>query len=238
LTRATWTKALLEAAARSDHASGINASLIEPADRAPLLKHRDGVIARQAQAFFGQTGARSRAQLVADYLSAARPKGDASRGALVFERECKTCHKIGDRGFALGPDLTGTPSDDVSSLLANILDPNANVSPNYFQYLLIDQNGRTYTGMIAAETATSVTLRRGDGSEDTILRTQIAELASTGMSLMPEGFEKTISKPEMADLVAFLRAAHRGGDGDETSEFDRSRPLDIGTLPGLIEPDD
>jgi hypothetical protein len=61
-------------------------------------------------------------------------------------------------------------------------------------------------------------------------------MISTGLSLMPEGFEKTILKPEMADLVAFLHAAHRGGAGD-TVAADQSHPLDIGTLPGLIEPD-
>jgi hypothetical protein len=56
---------------------------------------------------------------------------------------------------------------------------------------------------------------------------------------MPEGFEKTISKSEMADLIAFLRAAHRGdaGEGDGSDTVNRARPLDIGTLPGLIEPD-
>jgi hypothetical protein len=91
--------------------------------------------------------------------------------------------------------------------------------------------------LIAAETATSVTLRRGDGAEDTILRTQIAEMAGTGLSIMPEGLEKTITKPEMADLIAFLRAAHRGGPSDGTGANDRSQPLDIGTLPGLIEPE-
>jgi hypothetical protein len=62
-------------------------------------------------------------------------------------------------------------------------------------------------------------------------------MTSTGLSLMPEGIEKTTSKPEMADLIAFLRAAHRGGEGQGVDEDDRSRPLDIGTLPGLIEPD-
>jgi hypothetical protein len=61
-------------------------------------------------------------------------------------------------------------------------------------------------------------------------------MASTGLSLMPEGLEKTISKPEMADLVAFLRASHRGGDGDSPGTRQR-QSLDIGTLPGLIEPD-
>jgi hypothetical protein len=102
---------------------------------------------------------------------------------------------------------------------------------------VIDQNGRTYSGLIEAETPTSLTLRRGDGARDTILRARIAEMTSTGLSLMPEGLEKTISPPEMADLIAFLRASHRGGDEGENPDPDRSTPLDIGTLPGLIEPD-
>jgi putative heme-binding domain-containing protein len=212
--------------------------VIDPAQRAPLLKHRDPEIARRAQALFGQaTG--SRAAVLAAYLPAARNPGDAGRGAKVFARECQTCHKVGDRGFALGPDLTGSPSSDPAALLANILDPNASVQPDQIQYVVVDQDGRTYTGLIAAETATSLTLRRGDGAADTILRAQVAAMTSTGLSLMPEGFEKTIFQSEMADLIAFLRAAHRGGadDRDGVDAADAARPLEIGTLPGLIEPD-
>ncbi len=104
--------------------------------------------------------------------------------------------------------------------------------------MVVDQDGRTYSGIIAAETATSLTLRRGDGAEDTILRTQVAEMTGTGLSLMPEGFEKTITKPEMADLIAFLRARTAAATGEGPDADDRSRPLDIGTLPGLIEPDE
>ena len=92
------------------------------------------------------------------------------------------------------------------------------LSPKDVQYLVIDQNGRTYSGIIAAETATSLTLRRGEGAQDTILRGQVEELTSTGLSLMPEGFEKRISKPEMADLIAFICGSHR--DGDSASEQD------------------
>jgi putative heme-binding domain-containing protein len=239
LSRASWTKALLQAADRNDPAAGISPVVIEPADRAPLLKHRDAEIARLAQALFGQAGSRTRAQVIARYLAPVQPtKGDVTRGARVFDRECKTCHQVGDRGFALGPDLTGSPSRDSAALLANILDPNANVLPNYVQYLVVDRNGRTYSGLIDAETASSLTLRRADGARDTILRAQITEMTSTGLSLMPEGFEKTIAPPEMADLIAFLRAAHRGNDGGELSDPGRSTPLDIGTLPGLIEPDE
>jgi putative heme-binding domain-containing protein len=122
--------------------------------------------------------------------------------------------------------------------LSNILDPNASVAPQDVQYVAIDQHGRTYSGIIASETPTSLTLRRGEGAEDTVLRGQIEELTSTGLSLMPEGFEQRISKAEMADLIAFLCGAHRDGDSASGPDADRSRPLDIGTLPGLIEPDE
>ena len=237
LSRDDWTKALLQAI-QGDAAGGIGAASIEPSDRAPLLKHRDPEVARLAQAAFGRMTPGSRAPVLADYASALQTRGDAGRGARVFERDCKGCHKVGDRGFALGPDLTGSASGDPAALLANILDPNASVPPAYVQYLVVDHDGRTYSGIIAAETATSLTLRRGDGAEDTILRSQIAEMTGTGLSLMPEGLEKTIAKPEMADLLAFLRASNRDGMGRATEADDRSRPLDIGTLPGLIEPDE
>jgi putative heme-binding domain-containing protein len=237
LTRTSWTKIFLQAASRNDPSTGITPRLVEPADRGPLLKHRNTEIARLAHLIFDQPASRSRAQVIAEYLTAFQPRANASRGAKVFDRECKTCHRVGDRGFALGPDLTGSPSGDSAALLANILDPNASVLPDYVQYLVIDQNGRTYSGIITAETATSLTLQRGEGRRDMILRAQIAEMTDTGVSLMPDGFEKTISKPEMADLIAFLRAAHRAGDGENTAESDQTQPLDIGTLPGLIEPD-
>jgi hypothetical protein len=83
----------------------------------------------------------------------------------------------------------------------------------------------------------SLTVRQGGDAQDTILRAHIAEMTSTGLSLMPEGLEETISKLEMADLVAFSRASHRGGDGEGPGAR-QPQSLDIGTLPGLIEPDD
>jgi putative membrane-bound dehydrogenase-like protein len=237
LTRANWTRALLQAIASNDPSMGITPALVELTDRGPLIKHSDAEIARLAKVIFTQIASPSRAGVIGEYMTVLGSKGDASRGVKVFERECMACHRVGDRGFALGPDLTGSPSRDPATLLGNILDPNANVVPGSVQYLVIDQDGRTYSGLIATETATSLTLRRGGGAQDMILRSRIAEMTSTGLSLMPEGLEKTISKPEMADLVAFLRVSHRDGESDEPSTS-QPRSLDIGTLPGLIEPDD
>ena len=80
LTRADWTKALLEAISRNDPASGLSPGLIEPADRAPLLKHRDAEIARFAQKLFGQPASHSRAQVISEYATAIRIEGRSRRG--------------------------------------------------------------------------------------------------------------------------------------------------------------
>ena len=116
-----------------------------------------------------------------------------------------------------------------NALLTNILDPNRTVDPAFLQYLIIDKSGRTFSGKIVAETATSITLTSGKGVQDTVLRTNIDEIISSGKSLMPEGFEKTISKEEMADLIAFL-------NGLESTPGTKQTPPVGGTRPGTVEP--
>jgi putative heme-binding domain-containing protein len=60
--------------------------------------------------------------------------------------------------------------------------------------------------MLTAETANSLTVRKPDGGEETVLRLEVEELRSTGLSYMPEGLEKQIDAAAMADLLAFLNS--------------------------------
>jgi putative heme-binding domain-containing protein len=87
-----------------------------------------------------------------------------------------------------------------------IVDPNREAQPNYISYTLVTHQGTVHTGIIVAESAAGVTLRRADAREDRVLRSEIEELASTGKSLMPEGLEKDITAAEMADLIAFIKS--------------------------------
>jgi putative heme-binding domain-containing protein len=167
--------------------------------------------------------------VIADYRPVLQHLGDPSRGELVYKRECSGCHHIRDMGYDVGPDLASSPSRNPDALLTNILDPNRTVDPAYLSYLVVDKSGRTYSGKIVAETATSITLTSGKGVQDTVLRTNIDEIVSTGKSLMPEGFEKTISKDEMANLIAFL-------NGLESGPAAKHREAVTGTHPGTFEP--
>ena len=94
-------------------------------------------------------------------------------------------------------------------VLLHILDPNREVAPDYLEYAVSLDDGRILTGLVVAESAGSLTLRRPGGAEDTVLRTNIEAIAGTGKSLMPEGLEARVSPQEMADLIAFLRGVQQ-----------------------------
>ena len=63
--------------------------------------------------------------------------------------------------------------------------------------------------MIAAETASSITLRRAEKAEDVLLRNQIDTIEATAKSLMPDGLETQLNAQDMANLIAYLQAVGR-----------------------------
>jgi putative heme-binding domain-containing protein len=85
-----------------------------------------------------------------------------------------------------------------------VLDPSREVDPRYVNYLVVTKRGTTATGIVAAETATSVTLKRAEGAEETLLRSDIESMQSSAQSLMPEGLEQQMSDRDLADVIAYL----------------------------------
>ena len=73
---------------------------------------------------------------------------------------------------------------------------------------MVTKSGVVHSGLIAGESATSVTLKKPGGLLESVLRTEIEELRFTGKSLMPEGFEQLLSPGDLANLIAFLKDAN------------------------------
>jgi putative membrane-bound dehydrogenase-like protein len=202
LSRKAWTKSLLSAL----EDGCVAAAEIEPSRRSSLLNHPDHELRERAAAVFaGQTQARR--DVLEAYRDALGGQGDPSLGRQVFERLCASCHRLGDLGIEVGPDLAAVRDKSPEALLIAILDPNQAFELRYSSFSVATSDGRVLDGMIASETATAVTLRRQEGKEETILRTDIEELVASGKSLMPEGLEKDLSPAQLLDLLAFL-AAH------------------------------
>ena len=182
----------------------VNIADIPAARRKLLLEHADDEIRRRAAALFSQDAPTPRRQVLDEYRSALAVPGSRPRGEQVFQRECQACHRMGDRGHEVGPNMLSIKHRTREEVLTHVLDPNREVPPNFQEYVVLLDDGRVVTGMVAEETATSVTLRRAERIDETILRRNIDEMSGTGHSLMPEGLEKKINQQEMADLLEYL----------------------------------
>jgi putative heme-binding domain-containing protein len=231
--RAAVTSAMLNRPQRtlqflnSALAGEISLSYLDTTQRSLLVEHPNADVRSSARRLFANSTS-TRDEVIASYGKTPESSTDPRRGETIFRRECMTCHKIADIGTAVGPDLTSSTARDRDALLTHVLDPNRNVLPNYENYVCIDDDGRVTNGILSAQTANSITLLRPQGETTTILRANIDELTSTGKSLMPESFEQNITRGEMADLLAFLQSSQVPAEAAR---------LDIGTAPGMVEPE-
>jgi putative heme-binding domain-containing protein len=169
-----------------------------------LMSHKDKTISDRAKTLFGQNLPSPRKEVIEKYQAALTLKGDKARGEKIFETTCMGCHRAGTKGNDVGPNLATVRAWSADQIMVNVLDPNREVSPQYVNYEVELKNGDSLGGVIAEETATSVTLKRANNVQDTILRENIARISSSKMSLMPEGLEAGIPPQGMADLIAFL----------------------------------
>jgi putative membrane-bound dehydrogenase-like protein len=196
----------LEELFRAIAAGNVARNEIERDVKQLLLNHPNAAIRKQARRFFASDLPGNRNKIVDAYRPALERAGDATRGRAVYERRCASCHRFGGAGHAVGPDLVSVQNKSPADLLVAILDPSREAQPNFIAYNVVTDKGAIYNGIIAAESAAGLTLRRAEGKEDKILRSQIEEITSTGKSLMPEGLEKDISPDQMSDLIAFIKS--------------------------------
>lgn len=201
ISRPAWALQVLEA---------IEAKQVAAADldatRLKLLSESSDDQIRQLTSKLARTSISSdRAEVLAQYKSVLEAVGDATRGKEVFKKNCSACHRLQNVGHELGPNLAAMKARGPEAILVNVLDPNREVNPQFLNYLVLTTEGRSLSGMLTAETATSVTLKRQENATDTVLRVDIDQLKSTGQSLMPVGLEKQVDRQAMTDLLEYLK---------------------------------
>jgi putative membrane-bound dehydrogenase-like protein len=180
---------------------------LQPADR------------QRAEALLAAGTDSNRQQVIEQYQSALGLSGDRQRGAAMFQKTCSACHRLGEVGHAIGPDLTALTDRSPRSLIVALLDPNRAVEAKFLSYTAITVDGRTFTGMLAGETGNSVTLVGQENKQQLILRSDLEALESSGKSLMPEGMEKDLSPQAVADVIAYLNS-----QGPPRKTFAGNRP--------------
>ena len=184
----------------------VRLSEIEADKRQLLIKHPNKAVRARSEKAFGSLLNTNRAKVVQAYQDVLTLEGDASRGFEIFKKKCAVCHQVGKVGHAVAPNLASTRNKSSADLLIAILDPNREAQPNFNTYSVITDDGKVFTGIIAAESATSITLRRAEGKQDVILRSNIDQLIANSISLMPEGLEKDVPRQDLADVISFVKS--------------------------------
>ncbi len=146
-----------------------------------------------------------------DSLARELPAGDVRRGELVFNGEktaCHTCHRIGYLGGTIGPDLTriGGIRSGVD-LLEALVYPSAGFVRSYEPTTIVTRAGEVHNGIVRHADAGSVDLITGATTTERIRRDDIVEQYPGETSTMPAGLTELLNRQQLADLLAFLRAA-------------------------------
>ncbi len=171
-----------------------------------LCNHPDAKVVEAARKVLGRAIARPRQQVIDALMPAIQMAGRAEEGKKIYLERCASCHRVGNDGFALGPDFVTVKNSGKEKLLVNILDPNREVASQYSAYLVETKDGESILGIIVNDTASSITLRQAYGTETVALRSNIKKLKNQGQSLMPEGLEEGLKPQNLADLLEFIES--------------------------------
>jgi putative heme-binding domain-containing protein len=179
---------------------------------------------RQATANFGPAVQTSAAEVYAsaeidlaaqqaqlEQALASLGQGDVRRGQALFQSKrlaCSACHAMGYLGGRIGPDLTHVGRIRTErDLLESILFPSASFVRSYEPVTVLTFSGQTVSGLVVRDTSEEMVLATGVDTQVRIARDEIEEVWPGKVSIMPAGLDKLLTPQELADLVAFLKAA-------------------------------
>jgi putative heme-binding domain-containing protein len=132
---------------------------------------------------------------------------DLQVGAKQFVDRCAVCHKLGDQGKVIGPQLEGVGARGILRLCEDILWPDRNVDEAFKMTIILLDGGEAVSGLVSDRTAESLLLTDQTGKQRRILLSEIEQEKPSKLSLMPGNFDELMTDSELASLVGYLRNA-------------------------------
>jgi putative heme-binding domain-containing protein len=135
------------------------------------------------------------------------------------DAQCVLCHRFGNSGGSVGPELTAVSSKYTRrDILESILDPSKVISEQYQNYTIVKRDGDSETGRIVDENNDQVVLQPNPLTPDRVVirKSDIAERRGSAVSPMPQGLANQLSQDEILDLIAYLSS----GGKKEAACFD------------------
>ncbi|MGH7224233.1 MAG: PVC-type heme-binding CxxCH protein, partial [Gemmataceae bacterium] len=205
LSRPEWSRALLDALDKGN----VSATDLSLDQAQQLTNHPDKKLAGRARGILARGGrlpSPDRKKVLDEYMPLVEKTGDPRKGFEVFKSICAKCHRHGDTGETIAPNLTGFNVHPKSKILQKMLDPNSSVEGNFRQYTVTTKAGRVINGLLASETKTAIEIVDTEAKRHVVLRDDIDEMTASNRTIMPEGFEKQLKKDDFVNLLEFLTA--------------------------------
>ncbi len=218
-TASTATRSVMFAQVRSNPVWGsefvealenkkISIRLLDPIQLQYLGKIEPAALRERAQVLVSQLSNSNREKVVQEYQSAmagSEVGKDPSIGRELFAKHCASCHRLDSVGVAVGPDISDSRIHTYEKLLVSILDPNRSIDANYFRYLALTEDGETVEGLLREANAKTVVLESQNGVKRVLPRDELTDFKSSGVSMMPDGFEQQLPPKDMAELLWYIK---------------------------------
>jgi putative heme-binding domain-containing protein len=147
-------------------------------------------------------------EAVAALATEVREKGDAKRGREIYRRAelaCVACHRVGDEGGLLGPDLSNIGSaQPIDFIIGAVLEPQREIKEGFETREVRTTDGRVLVGFRrAAEAGEVAILEAGTQREARVTKAEVATEKTLG-SMMPAGLIDKLGRDEQRDLFRYL----------------------------------
>jgi putative heme-binding domain-containing protein len=245
--RVAWARQLLNAMGNKQ----IPATLMNQTQARNLLALRDAELTELVARHWGRIRDGRNPQrdaVIAEFRAEFRKNpGDPVRGQAAYAKVCGQCHKLFGDGAEVGPDLTDNGRSTYDQLLSNVFDPSLVIGAAYQARTVLTTGGRAVTGLVVEDSPEHLVLKVQGGKLETIPRAEIDEEKQSEQSLMPEDVEKSLTRPELLDLFAYITLDRPPTDPDarsirglrDTTARDATEPALFGsilveTAPGFV----
>ena len=133
--------------------------------------------------------------------------GDAAAGEKLFwgKGGCGGCHRVGNRGGRMGPDLTRIGrTRSLKYLRDSVISPNDDLTPGFNTITVVTKAGKKIVGVQRGFDNFSAQLMDAQENYYSFLKSEVSSVKREFRSIMPDGYSKMFTKAELDDLVAYL----------------------------------
>jgi putative heme-binding domain-containing protein len=173
-----------------------------------LRTDSDASIRQRAVRLFGPL-ATHRPAVVDSFSPALHLAGDRNNGRELFQARCANCHSAGQNGRNFGPDLSAMRAFSRDKLLSGIIEPSAELNPQYLAYVIETKAGELRLGLVLRQNSKTVILAAPASEEIALPRSNIQSFQPQPWSLMPEGLETGLTPKTMADILEYILSPMR-----------------------------